>query len=110
MVEELLKGVIAKFNTLAEEDPRIKEEVADKVRTVQILLDEGSAYNFVMDHGHIDALNRGAVEGAEVTIACSEETLRGILSGETSALKAYAMKKLRLKASLQDLLTIRKLL
>ena len=110
MVEELLRGAIDRFNRVAAEDPKVKEEVADKVRTVNVVLDAGKSYHFVLDHGHIDGLLPGPAEKAEITITSTEEVLGKILAGEMSAMKAYALRKLQLKASIDDLLTIRKLL
>jgi putative sterol carrier protein len=110
MVEELLRGAIDKFNRTVAEDPKVKEEVADKVRTVNVVLDAGKSYHFVLDHGHIDGLLQGPAEAADITITSTEEVLRKVLSGEMSAMKAYALRKLQLKASIDDLLTIRKLL
>jgi putative sterol carrier protein len=52
----------------------------------------------------------GPAECAEITITSTEEVLGKVLSGEMSAMKAYALRKLQLKASIDDLLTIRKLL
>jgi len=110
MVEELLRGAIDRFNRTVECDPKVMEEVCDKVRTVQVLLDDGRAWHFVMDRGHIDGLLQGGAPTAEITIASSEDILKRVFSGEMSAMKAYALKKLQLRASLQDLLTIRRLM
>ena len=110
VVEQLLGAAIEKFNRTVAGDPKVKSEVGDKVRTVQVLLDDGRAWHFVMDKGHIDGLLQGGAPAAEITISSSEEILKKVFSGEMSAMKAYALKKLQLKASLQDLLTIRRLM
>lgn len=110
MVEDLLNAAIDKFNKAASEDPKVMEEVADKVRTVLVALTDGKSYHFVMDHGHIDGLREGGVESADVIITSTEDILRKVFSGEMSAIKAYALRKLQLKASLEDLMTIRKLM
>ncbi len=108
MIEEKLRAAIDKFNKLAEEDPKVKSEVKDIVRRVQIVLEDGPTYHFVLDHGHIDGLEHGAIDPAEITVTTDTATLEGIFNGEVSALRAYATKKLKLKASLQDLMTLRK--
>jgi putative sterol carrier protein len=110
MVEDLLNAAIDKFNKTASEDPKVMEEVADKVRTVLVVLTDGKSYHFVMDHGHIDGLRQGGVDGADVTITSTEDVIRKVFSGEMSAIKADALRKLQLKASLEDLMTIRKLM
>ena len=108
MIEEKLKEAIDRFNRSVEEDPKLQAEVKDKVRTVQILLEEGQSWHFVLDNGHIDGLLDGGQDSAEITVSTDQATLEGIFAGEVSPMKAYATKKLVLKASLQDLLTLRK--
>lgn len=109
MVRELLENAVARFNKMAEEDPKVKAEAGDVVRKVQIILDDGTKYHMVLDHGHIDGVKDGGLEGADITVESDADTLRGIMEGEISAMRAYATKKIRLKASLTDLLTLRKL-
>ena len=108
MVKELLENAVAKFNKAAEEDPKLKAEVANMVKTVQLLITDGPSYHFVVDHGHVDGVREGGAEGAEITIEADEATIMGVFSGEINPMRAYATKKLRLKASLADLLTLRK--
>ena len=108
MLEEHLNAAIEKFNKAVEEDPKLKAEVADKVRTVQLIIEDGPSYHFILDHGHVDGIRDGGSANAEITVTSDMETMEGIFSGEVSALRAYATKKLKLKASLQDLMTLRK--
>lgn len=107
MVRQLLEETIEKFNERARTDAKLQEATADKVRTVLIELEGGTAFHFTMDRGHIPELLDGPLEGADIRVMTDEATLTGVLKGEISGLKAYATKRLKLKASLQDLLTIR---
>jgi putative sterol carrier protein len=108
MLEEHLNAAIGKFNKAVEEDPKLKAEVTGKVKTILLLIEDGPSYHFVLENGHIDGVLEGGIKDADVIVTSDMETMVGIFSGEVSALRAYALKKLRLKASLQDLMTLRK--
>jgi putative sterol carrier protein len=108
MVRQRIEEAIDRFNRMAQEDPKLQKEVSGIVRRVQIVLEDGPSYHFVLDNGHIDGLRDGPLGEAEITVATDTATLDGIFSGEVNALRAYATKKLKLKASLQDLMTLRK--
>jgi putative sterol carrier protein len=108
MVRENIEQAIEKFNKAVQDDPKLQKEVKGIVRRVQIVLEDGPSYHFVLDDGHIDGLLDGPLTEAEITVTTDTATLEGIFSGEVSALRAYASKKLKLKASLQDLMTLRK--
>ena len=108
MVRDKIEEAIEKFNKMVHEDPKLQKEVQGIVRRVQIVLEDGPSYHFVLDNGHIDGLLDGPLGEAEVTVTTDTATLEGIFSGEVNALRAYATKKLKLKASLQDLMTLRK--
>lgn len=108
MVRDLLESAVEQFNEKAEKDPKFREDLADKTRTVQFLLDDGRAWNFKLENAHIEGVNDGPLEGADISITSDEETIRGIFDGSISAMRAYATKKIKFKASLQDLLTLRK--
>ena len=109
MVKELLENAVEQFNAKADSDPKFREEVEGKTRTIQLVLEDGRAWNFKMDNGHIDGVHDGPLEEADISVISDEETLKGIFEGSISAMRAYATKKIKFKASLQDLLALRKL-
>lgn len=108
MVKELLEDAVDKFNEKSRDDPKFKEELMDKTRTIVFTLDDGRAWNFKLEEAHIDGVQDGPLDGADINIFSDEETIRGIFDGSISPMRAYALKKIRFKASLQDLLTLRK--
>ncbi|UCC94019.1 MAG: SCP2 sterol-binding domain-containing protein [Thermoplasmata archaeon] len=109
MVKELLENAVEQFNEKSAADEKFRKEVEGKTRTIQFTLDDGRSWNFKLDDGHIDGVHDGPLEGADISITTDEETIRGIFDGSISPMRAYALKKIKFKASLQDLLTLRKL-
>jgi putative sterol carrier protein len=108
MVKELLEDAVNKFNEKSQDDPKFREELMGKTRTIVFALDDGRAWNFKLDEAHIDGVHDGDLEETDIAIFSDEETIRGIFDGSISPMRAYALKKIKFKASLQDLLTLRK--
>jgi len=108
MVKELLEDAVAKFNEKASNDPKFAKELEGKNRTIQFILDDGRAWHFRLENAHVDGVHDGSLDGADISIMSDEETVRGIFDGSVSPMRAYALKRIRFKAQLQDLLTMRK--
>lgn len=108
-MRELLEELIATFNGRVEADDRLQEEAKGVERTIQLVTDQG-AYHMALRDGRIGDLREGPMEGADVTITVDETTFRGLVEGTVAPFKALAMGKLKLKASLEDSLRLRKLL
>ena len=108
-MRELLEELIATFNARAEGDASLQKEIEGMDRTIQVVT-EKSAYHMAIRDSRIGGLEEGPLEGADVTITCDEETFRGLVEGTVPPFKAMAMGKLKLKASLEDALRLRKLL
>ena len=109
MVKEVLEHIVVEFNKKVEQDQAFAKEAQEKNRTIQFLFDDGQSYHMELMGGHIEGVLDGPLDGADITIMTDEQTFRGLVAGDISAMRAYATKKLRLKASLQDLMTLRKI-
>ena len=57
----------------------------------------------------LEGPNKGDLEDADVRITSDMETFTGIFSQEINPMKAYAQKKLKVKASFADLMLLQKL-
>ncbi|MFQ5919787.1 MAG: SCP2 sterol-binding domain-containing protein [Thermoplasmata archaeon] len=108
-MRELLEELIVTFNRRVETDPRLQEEASGVERTIQLVTDQG-AYHMALQDGRIGGLEEGPMDGADVTITVDEATFQGLVEGTVAPFKAMATGKLKLKASLEDALRLRKLL
>lgn len=107
-MRDLLEGIIAKFNAKVASDPELREEMGDLTKTVLIELKDGRKYHFTLKDRHVDGLEDGDVDRADITIITDEATLRALILREMGPFKAYALGKVRLKGSLEDLARFRK--
>lgn len=108
-MRELLEDLITRFNERAQTDARLQEEIQGMERTIQLVTDQGT-YRMTLRDGRIGAVEEGEPGEADVTISCDEETFQGLVEGRIPTFKAMATGKLKLKASLEDALRLRKLL
>jgi putative sterol carrier protein len=108
-MEELLKTAIEKFNDKCKTDMELQKNLKDLKRTVQIVVVGDNSYKFTLQDCHISDFSVGTVEKPDVHISSDAETMKKLINKEMSALKAYALKKIRIKASMEDLLMLKKL-
>ncbi len=107
-MRDLLEGLIATFNAKVDSDPSLRDEIGDMTKTVLIELKDGTKWHFVLKGQHVAGLIDGGVPNADITIITDKDTLRALILREMGPFKAYAMGKVKLKGSLEDLARFRK--
>ena len=108
-VKPRLVKAVEKFNERARSDPKLQETLKDLSRTIQLDIAGDAVYHFFLRNQAIDAVHDGPAPTPEVVVTTDKDTLVGIMDGEVSATRAYFNKKIKFKATLQDLLVLRKL-
>jgi len=108
MVEEFLRDMIEKFNAKAASDPEFEKELSGLRKVVMVKVTDGDTFNFTLENGRIGPMAKAPVEKADITIIGSAETFDQLRSGELRPMKAYALRKLQVKGSLEDILRLRK--
>lgn len=100
---------MAKFNEKARTDPKMTETLKDMSRIIQLDVDGDQSYHFVLKDYRIDGVKDGPTHNPEVLVSTDKATLLGIFSGDVSPMRAYMTKKIKFKATLMDLLVLKKL-
>ena len=108
MIEERINGAIAKFNARVESDAVLQRELDGMKRTVQVELKDGRSFCFSLQDNRMGDFHEGRLENPDIKIVSDEATLSGLLTGTVRPMKAWATKKVQFKASLEDLMRIRK--
>ena len=109
LVGQILKETIDKFNKRVSEDPKLAAEIGTMTRKVQVQVEDGDWYYFVLSNGRASDPVKGSVENPDIRVTATSETLKKLFTGELRAMKALATKKVRVQASLEDMLRLRKL-
>ncbi len=108
IMKELVEKAIENFNRKVDDDPKLKEAMEGKVRTICLDVTDGTSYNFTLQNCKVGEVNEGSLETADIRVTSTEATLTGILKKEIKPLKAYLTKKVKFDASLEDLITLKK--
>ena len=108
MVEELLRETIDKFNKKVESDPKLNAELQGLKKVIQVDITDGEQYHFILENSRVGNLNKGPVQNPDIRIIGSADTLLQVSRGEMGVMKAYATKKIQVKATLEDMLRLRK--
>jgi len=107
-VKDLIERAVAKFNARVQADEKLQQELEGVERTVLLDLKDGTKFHFQLKDQKIGPVAEGPVEAPDVTILSDPSALTALLNKEMGPMKAYATGKLKIKASLEDVLRLRK--
>ncbi len=108
MVEQLLKDAIDKFNARVKEDPELAKELEGVSKVVQVEIEGGDWYHFVLRGGAVDGPHKGETADPDVRVIASADTLTRLWTKELRVMKAFVTKQLRVKGSMEDLLRLKR--
>lgn len=109
-MEEVLKEWLEKGKKKVEEDEKIKKELRDFDGIFQLEVTDGDSYYVAIKNGEIGELEKGKADEPRLSLTSDTETLKALMSGEMSAMKAFALRKIKIKGSFEDIIRLRKLL
>ncbi len=108
--KEVLEDMIQKFKKKMDDDESIKKKMEKFQRDILVDFESGNRYNFEVDGHEVSSIEKGSIEDPDITLSSSVETLRDLLDGEIGAMQAYASNKIKVDASLTDMMKFKKLL
>lgn len=106
-VEELIERAMDAFNRKVKEDENMARELEGMERTVVIRLSDDGTYSFRVSDKEAKELREGDAEG-EIEIISDSQTIISLFNREIGPMKAIATKKLKIRASIQDMMRMRK--
>lgn len=109
-MEEVLKEWLEKAKKKIEEDEKFKNELKGFNGIFQLDITDSDSYYIDIKNGDVGELEKGKADDPRLTITSDTETLKGLMSGEMSAMKAFALRKIKLKGSFEDIIRLRKFL
>ncbi len=108
--KEVLEKLVQKFKKKIDEDDSVKKKMKDFQRDIQVDFDSGNQYNMSLEEAEISEIREGPIEDSDITLATDVGTLEDLLEEEIGAMQAYASNKIKVDASLTDMLKFKKLL
>ena len=107
-LEQLLTNTIEKFKAKMQNDEDLREEMKDLTRTINIELTDSEGFSFIMNKGDITDFKKGYIEDPDIAIQAKEADFLALLKKELKPMKAWATKRLKFEAELEDVVRLRK--
>jgi len=103
----ILQDTVDRFNARVAKDPALHKELECIKKKVQ--LDLGcELYYFILDCAKVEKLYEGTIPDPDITITSDPDTVIKLFNGEMKIMKAWALKKVKVKGSIDDVLRLRK--
>lgn len=107
---DLLEDMVNAYNRKVDESEKLFEKLKEVTRTIQVELDETVFYHMRMVNGKIIEILPEALKEPDLPdlrILSDIVTFEGILNKTVKPLKAYALKKIKIKGALRDRLLLK---
>lgn len=106
---DMFNDMITKFNERMKTDEKLQKEMEGVERTIMIDVTDGAKYHTLLKDKHAGELKEGSIENPDILITANEATFKGLINKEINPIKAFLItKQLKVKASLEDKLRLRK--
>ena len=108
-VTELLAEKVKEFNARIDNEPKFSEMIKGKNRTICICVSDGENYSSKLENLRIEDFVKTDNTDADLVVTANSEVLIGLINREISPIKAYMSGDLKVKASLTDMLLLKRL-
>jgi putative sterol carrier protein len=103
----ILQDTIDRFNARVAKDPALHKELECIKKKVQLNLG-CEDYYFFLECAKVEKLYEGTIPNPDITIISDPDTVIKLFNGEMKIMKAWALKKVKVKGSIDDVLRLRK--
>ena len=108
-VKDLLDEKVIEFNSRIDGEPEFSKMIEGKNRTICICVSDGKNYSTKLEAMRIEDFVQTDNTDADLVVTANSEVLTGLINREISPIKAYMSGDLKVKASLTDLLLLKRL-
>jgi putative sterol carrier protein len=109
-LEDVLNLWLEKAKKKKETDEKMQEELKDFDGVFQLDITDGESYYVELKKGDVGDLVKGKADSPRLTVTSDSETLKALMTGEMGAMKAFALRKIKLNGSFEDIIRLRKFL
>ena len=108
-VKELLDEKVIEFNSRIDSEPEFSKIIEGKNRTICICISGGDNFSTKLEDMRIEDFIQNDDAKADLVVTADSEVLIGLINREISPIKAYMTGELKVKASLTDMLLLKRL-
>ncbi|HVM44375.1 MAG TPA: SCP2 sterol-binding domain-containing protein [Candidatus Thermoplasmatota archaeon] len=109
-VEECVKRMEEGFWRRYHANADLRAKLEGKERVIQLALTDGHGYWFHIVDGKLAEVQHGAHPRPDATVSVSKHDLLAVFNGELKPMQAYLTGRVRVKASLSDMLFAKSLI
>ena len=108
-VKELLDEKVIEFNSRIDNEPEFSKMIEGKNRTICICVSGEANFSTKLENMRIEDFIQNEDTNADLVVTAESEVLIGLINREMSPIKAYMSGDLKVKASLTDMLLLKRL-
>ena len=108
-VIDLLDEKVIEFNSRIDDEPQFSKMIEGKNRTICISVTDEENYSTKLEDMRIEDFVSTENLKADLVVTANAKTFIGLIGKEISPIKAYMSGDLKVKASLTDMLLLKKL-
>ena len=108
-VIDLLDEKVIEFNSRIDGEPEFSKMIEGKNRTICICVSDGENYSTKLEAMRIEDFVQTDNTDADLVVTANSEVLTALINREISPIKAYMSGDLKVKASLTDMLLLKRL-
>ena len=108
-IKQILEEKVAEFNIRIKDEPKYSGVIEGKERSICISVTNGDNYISNLKDMKLEEFKESEDTDKDLVVTATSDVLIALISKEMSRLKAYMTGDLKVKASLTDMLLLKKL-
>jgi putative sterol carrier protein len=104
---DVLKELVSNVNKKIETDPKVKEVAEAKDRTILLKFTDDSEYILEVVGGKVLEPREGTIDNATIVVKTDMATFDKLVTKKLNPLMAYAMKKIKVIGSMDDVMILK---
>tara|TARA_X000001036_G_scaffold438647_1_gene487054 strand:- start:786 stop:1124 length:339 start_codon:yes stop_codon:yes gene_type:complete len=108
-IKKILEEKVSEFNSRIKDEPKFSGVIEGKERSICISVSDGENYTTNLKDMHLEPFLESDNTDKDLVVTATSDVLLALISKEMSPIKAYMTGELKVKASLTDMLLLKKL-
>tara|TARA_B100000902_G_C26479046_1_gene513885 strand:- start:37 stop:375 length:339 start_codon:yes stop_codon:yes gene_type:complete len=108
-IKQILEEKVSEFNSRVKDEPKYSGVIEGKERSICISVSNGDNYISNLKDMQLEQFKESEDTSKDLVVTATSEVLIALINKEISPIKAYMTGELKVKASLTDMLLLKKL-
>ena len=108
-IKQILEEKVAEFNSRIKDEPKYSGVIEGKERSICISVSNGDNYVSNLKDMQLEEFKESEDTSKDLVVTATSDVLVALINKEMSPIKAYMTGELKVKASLTDMLLLKKL-